>query len=294
MVAAAWAVQVAVTELPCPVGGGTVAVHDRLSQNAAGGWDSDLASYGSEGQWRAYRVATCTSSLFSLYNEDMRSPVPVGKVPALTTALSSAVAALPDPSSPRPWDRYAIAAAMYAVLGRDDAFLGDLWLEASWTARDAAVGYYAAVEGPIGARTILELGWEELKKPLSASDRRKLLFNMARVAHRGGWPSERDAHLVALEATGPLEPREAAGVARLRLHAIDIERALQAKATDHYTRALHASLEPRERARITYLLGDLARRRGDSDAARRFLAQVVDDPAADNSWRTVARFLLDS
>lgn len=287
------AIQVGARDVPCPLGSGTARVYERLSGNAAGGHDSDLAGYSSGGQWRTYRVASCSPSGFSLYGEDMRAPVPLDKVGALEQALARVKGTLPSPEAPSVWDRYRIAAAMYEVLGRDDVFLADLYVEASWTARDEAVGYYEGLQGPKAARALLTAGWEELKKPLSTQDRKRVLYNLARVAHRGGWGSERDGFLVGFEVVGDLTEQERAAVARFRRIANEVEPALQDAAIARYTAALRSELPHDEKVRVTYVLADLLRRRGRAREALPLYFLVANDAKADEALRGMALFLAE-
>lgn len=287
---AALAVQIQAHDGPCPVGSGTVRVYEKISANAAGGFDSDLAAYSSGGQWRAYHLATCPDNLFSLYGEDLLA-LDAATRDKLAAALPAATAGL-DPTRAEPWDRYRVAAKLYAALGRDDRFLGDLMLEASWTARDVAVGYYAALRGPTDARALLDAGWEELKKPLSTSDRKKVLYNLARIAHRGGWGAERDAHLAAFEASGPVTPEEREALARFRRIAHEVEPALQDEAIAHFTAALRTQLAYDEKVRVTYLLADTLRRRGKEREAAPLYFFVLNDKEAPDQLRGLAMFLV--
>jgi len=66
----AHATQVEATVVPCPGGGGDVTIHRVITQNAAGGWDSDGARYSSGGQFREFTVSTCDTGL-SLRAADM-------------------------------------------------------------------------------------------------------------------------------------------------------------------------------------------------------------------------------
>ncbi|MFZ5480077.1 MAG: hypothetical protein ACOZNI_25150 [Myxococcota bacterium] len=292
-VALAAATGLSVRTLPCPLGGGTVKVHEKLSENAAGGYDSDLARYSSGGQWRAVHVSTCDGNLFSLYAEDMASPLSPERQRALVPVLEAAVARVADRGSPTPWERYAIAAALYEALGRDDVFLGDLWLEASWTARDLAVGYYPGLNGPVEARKLLDAGWQELKKPLADADRRKVLHNLARVAHRGGWTEERDGYLGALEALGGLDAEARATVERFRRATREIEPRLQDEAIARYRAALTKAdaLPHDEKVRVSYLLADLLRRRGRAREALPLFFLVANDAKAEETLRGLALFL---
>jgi hypothetical protein len=291
LVGSALAVNVASREVPCPLGTGTARVYTRVSANGAGGHDSDLAGYSSDGQWRTYRVSTCTPSLLSLYGADMDAPIPAERAAEVTAALQKAVAALPDPGSPTPWERYGLAAAVYEALGRDAAFLGDVWVEASWTARDAAVGYYAGLQGPAGARALLKAGAAELSKPIAPDARKRVLYNLARVAHRGGWTAERDAWLARFEAAGALTAREQQGLARFRHLARDVETALQDRAIAAYTTALRGTLPYDEKVRVTYVLADLLRRRDRPRDALPLYTLVANDSRAPENLRSMALFL---
>lgn len=290
LVGRAAAIQVEAREGPCPVGVGTVKVYEKLSANASGGYDSDLAPYSSGGQWRAYRLATCADNLLSLYGTDLLALVPADR-DRVKAALPEAVRVVADPKAPTVWERYRVAAALYAALGRDDRFLGDLLLEASWTARDEAVGYYAGLEGPIAARALLDAGWEELKKPLAAADRKKVLYNLARIAHRGGWGAERDGLLASFEAAGPMTGPERDAVARFRRIAHEIEPALQDEAITHFTAALRGDVPYAEKVRLTYQLADLLRRRGRDREAAPLYFLVLNDRDAPEQLRSMAVFL---
>lgn len=289
---AALAIQVEAREGPCPVGAGNVRVYEKVGANTAGGFDSDLASYSSGGQWRAYQIATCTDNLFSMYGSDLLA-LKADEREKLAGVLPSAAAVVPDPKAPQVWDRYRVAAKLYKALGKDDRFLGDLMLEATWAARDEAVGFYAGLQGPTAARQLLDAGWEELKKPLSVADRKKVLYNLARVAHRGGWSTERDALLGALEATGALTPQEKDGLARFRRIVTEVEPKLQDEVIAHFTAALRGELAHAEKVRITYLLADTLRRRGRDREAAPLYFLVLNDKEAPDQLRGMAMFLVE-
>lgn len=288
----ALAIQVTGRDGPCPVGEGNVRVFEKLAANAAGGYDSDLASYSSGGQWRAYRLSTCEKNLFSLYGSDLLAlrAEDRERLAALLPELSGLVA---NPSAPELWERYRVAARLYEALGKDARFLGDLLLEASWTARDAAVGFYAGLEGPTQARALLDAGWEELKKPLSDADRKKVLYNLARIAHRGGWGGERDALLASFEALGGLTEAERAALARFRRIANEVEPALQDEVIARYTEALRTELSHAEKVRVTYLLADTLRRRGRDREAAPLYFLVLNDKEAPDQLRGMAMFLVE-
>lgn len=290
----AHAIQVSGKDIACPVGGGTARVYTRVTNNAAGGYDSDLASYSAGGQWRAYRVATCKPSQLTLFGTDMEVGVPTARQAAVTAATQKAVAALPNPADPALWERYGLAVAAYEALGKDDVFLGDLWVEASWTARDAAIGYYENLQGPKAARALVDAGRGELAKPLSVADRKKVLYNLARVAHRGGFHDERDGFLTQFEKAGPLETRETKALTTFRTIAREVEPALQDKAIARYTAALRGQLAHDEKVRVTYVLADLLRRRGRARDALPLYFLVANDTQAREDLRGMALFLADA
>lgn len=294
LLAPARATQVSFTDQPCPIDPtDVVRVYEQVSANTHGGFDSDGASYSSKGQFRAYAVATCARSLFSLYGGDMGLALTEGDRAKLTAALVQARATLLAPTEPTVWERYAIAARLYQELGRGPLFLADLWLEASWTARDEAVGVYLGLRGPQAAREALRLGEAELKKELEPAARKTLTYNMARVAHRGGYLAERDAWLERFAALTPHSDKEQAALDRFRQVTTQVEPALQDKAIEQLRLGLQARELPIEtRLRSTYLLADLLRRRGQPDEALGLYNVVLSDDRAPRELRELALFLV--
>lgn len=293
LVAAVYALQVTGKDVACPVGTGTARVFERIAADTSGGWDSDLATYSSGGQFRAYAVATCTDSLFSVYGSDIPLVIPPERRSAVDDAVRAAAAEVKDPKNPETWERYLVAGAVYAALGRPEVFLGDLYTQASWVARDEAVGFYAGLEGPIAARALIDGGWAELRKPLSLSDRKKVLYNLARVAHRGGWGAERDGFLAAFEAAGGLTPAEITAVARFRRIANVVEPALQDRAITRYLAALRGNLPGDEKIRVTYVTADLLRRRGRAAEAVTLFFLVANDTTAPDQLRALSLALAE-
>lgn len=292
-IALSLAVQVDTTILPCPVGSGNVKVYQRLAYNTAGGWDSDLASYSSGGQWRSFQIASCMDGLFSVYNEDMRRVYTAAERVKLDVALRNVLTTLATPNAPEVWERYAIAAAMYQELGKDPAFIAEIWLHASWTARDAAVGFYADLQGPLAARGLLDAGVRELEKPLSVEDRKKVLFNLARIAERAGLPRERDQHVAAFETAGTLTAEERTVITRFKQLTREIIPPLQDKVIAAHQAALAGPLSDDTRIQLTYVLADTLRRRGRIAEARPLYAAVVNSPAAPAPLDQLAAALRD-
>jgi len=287
--APALATQVGVGEMPCPLGGTPVKVYTRVSGNTHGGFDSDTAAYSTKGQFRTYKIATCPDSLFSLYGTDMSRPLDEADRAAATAALAKATVGLS--SKPAVWERYGIAAAIYEALGADPFFLGNLWLEAAWTARDEAIGVYVGLQGPKGVVDTLAQGEVELAKDLAPDVRRKVLYNLARVAHRGGYITERDAYLSELEASPGVSQAETDAIERMR-RAGAIEAALQDRAIEVFSEALRQDEVPVQlKARTTYLLADTLRRRQRYREAAPLYALVLAEERAPDQMREMALVL---
>ncbi len=292
----ALATQVAPENLPCPLDpSDSVRVYHRASSNTHGGWDSDLASYSSQGQWREYALGTCRDTLFTLYGEDMREELTDEQKAALTARLAELRPMLPqDPSELQVWDRYLIAAEMYRVLGRDSGFLYQLYLEASWVARDVAVGEYLGLEGPVRARELLDAGALELKKDLDPHTRKIVLHNLARVAHRGGFVGERDDYLAQFQAVGQLTNEERKVLEELHFIVDTIEPRIQDLALAEvyvYLASDAARIQGVERARATYVMADLLRRRGRTEEALQAFRLVLEDKDAPQELRDLAWYL---
>jgi len=289
----AQATQVVWRSGPCPVGDDTVRVFSKVSENMLGGWDSDNATYSANGQWRTHKVASCAESLFSLYGEDMPTfqPEPA-TARVLEQTLAQALRELTDPDNPQVWERYRIAARLYTEIGRTSMFMGTLWLEAGWTIRDSGVGYYEGLTGPETTRVLLDAGEKELAKGLPPAQEKAVRFNLARVAHRGGYAAEREAHITRYKALGTMTPRESDAVGKLE-RAAKLEPFYQKEALRHFQLAKDdTKLTEPERARAAYLVADIQRRLGNPAEAKAGFAAVVDNPHLDPKLAEMGRFLL--
>lgn len=289
----ALATQVSYEVLPCPLGGEETKVFYKLAANTHGGWDSDLASYSTEGQWREYALATCPNSLLTLYSDDMGKPLDPKLAPAIEKKLAELRKQYKlDADNVETWERYLIAGEMYKILGKDHRFLAQLYLDASWVARDEAVGLYMGLEGPIAARTLLDQGELELKKSLEPRQRKILLHNLARVAHRGGYNADRDRYLSQFEAVGNLDADEKRAIADLKHYGREVEPKLQRLAVTELQAYLATDpADPVELARSTYLLADLARRLGEFQEAARGYALVLTLREAPDELRELSAYL---
>ena len=266
----------------CPTGNGVARVYSKVSANTHGGWDSDLVSYSTEGQFREYAISTCPDDLFTVYGHDMDMVLTDEQKTAVEVTLAGLRREIEDPEKLEVWERYIIAGQVYKTLGADHRQLYQLYLEASWTARDKAVGVYKGLEGPIAAWELLEQGDAELKRTdLDAHTRKILLHNLARVAHRGGFANRRDGYLKQFEAVGDLDAEEKKALQTMRWIVTDVEPKLQQLAMAELQAYL--ATEPSDTVglmRATYLLADLYRRQGDMGVAVQGYALVAVHPDA--------------
>ncbi len=277
---------------PCPLDGTPAKVNELYSQNSHGGFDSDLCAYSSQGQWRAYAIATCPSDLFSLYVSDFETVLDEQTLLALKPVAEGVAADFPDAEALEVWDRYAIAARFYSAMGKDKGFIGELFHHASWTVRDEIVGVFLGLEGPVAAQQLLEQGVVELQKDLPQAERVKLLHNLARVAHRYGDADLRDAYLDQLDALPDLSPTVKQTVARMRHLAGEVEPRLQDLAIEAYlARLREPGIERAELIRLTYLVADLLRRRDRLVEAAPMYSLVITAEDAPQQLRELSLFL---
>jgi hypothetical protein len=170
-------------------------------------------------------------------------------------------------ASLHPAERYELAAAISEQLGRDGFTIGDLFLHGAWTIRDTVVGFLPAVQGSGDA-------WQKLGELVEMSrsvthprGRTIALFDMARLAHRGGFIHERDALLAQLDnfedaGLGAVAKRAQFGVR------VEAENRLLRKARERYLHALEARARvPKDRVFYRFLAAELARRVGDFETA---------------------------
>jgi hypothetical protein len=279
-------------ELPCPVGDDVVRVYQLVSSNTLGGYDSDLATYASQGQFREYAVATCAASLFSLPVTHIQEPIDPALQPKLLAALAQEVAALPHPEEPTVWERYGIAARMIGEMGGGPMEQAELYLQASWTARDTVVGYQQGLSGPESVASLMAMGTTELAKPLTDTQRRTVLYTLARAAHRGGMSEARTEYLQQFEAVGGLSVDEREALVEFRLIAQTIEPRYQDLAIAAFQEALRGSLPAEVRLRATYLIADLMRRQERFDEALPLYESVISDSRTPGNIREMAELLV--
>ena len=288
----ATATQIGVQVGTCPLDGAPVKVNHQLATNTHGGYDSDLCSYASNGQWRTYAVATCEKDLFSLLASDFDVVRDEATTKALLAESKAVQAQIKDIDALEAWDRQAIAVRFYRVLGKDDATLGELTLTAAWLARDEAVGVYEGLDGPIAAIKLLSAGDAELEKPLTTAQRKSVLYNLARVAHRAGENQQRDHYLAEFEKLQPLDSVEKQAIARMRKMTHEVEPAYQDDAIALFRSWLNQPDHPPARVlRISYVLADTLRRRDRFREAFLLYTLVAGDENAPQQLRELSIFL---
>lgn len=293
LIATALATGVRFDEVDCPHGEGPVRHYFKVSSNTHGGHDSDLATYSTRGQFREHAVSTCPSSYFSVLGSDLDMVIPASKTALIDSAISASRATWKDRDNPMVWERYDTAARIYRALDRNPLTVAELYLNAAWTARDAAVGVYVGgLEGPEAARKILNVGNEEFKKNLTPEAVKLLRYNLARVAHRGGFNTERDRHLSAFLKLDTLSPEERIAGERMRHITQSVEPALLAHAVIALKEGLALSGDPTRLARARYQLADLHRRLGQGDAAAQNFHAVDSLDDAPDELKRMARFLM--
>ena len=281
-------------EVPCPHGEGTVRKFYKVSANTMGGYDSDLAVYSTRGQFREHAISTCPSSYFSALGSDLNREIPETLRSSVDAAIELSRTEWADRDNPKVWERYDAAARISSALGRDSLETAELYLNASWTVRDAAVGVYVGgLNGPQAAREILRLGTQELAKELTPDDIKLLRYNLARVAHRGGFSTERDSHLSAYLQLTNLSAAELEAGRNMRRLTQTIEPRYQRAAILSLKDALARADRGAATAQARYQLADLQRRLGNSASASKNFKAALAHPDCPNELKAMAAFLLE-
>jgi hypothetical protein len=293
LLSSALATGVRFEEVDCPLGEGLVRHYYKVSANTHGGFDSDLASYSTRGQFREHAVSTCPSNYFSAMGAQLSEAIPAAQIESITAAITASRNTWVNRDDPTVWERYDTAARIARVRGQDPLEIAELYLNAAWTARDHAVGVYVGgLNGPEAARKILDVGQAEFKGKLTPETIKLLRYNLARVAHRGGFIADRDVHLTAFLALNTLTPSERAAGQRLQYISRVVEPAMQTHAMMALGEALTRPGDPARLARARYQLADLNRRLGQTEAATQEFHAVVQSEEAPKALKSMARFLL--
>ena len=158
--------------------------------------------------------------------------------------------------------------------------------------RDTIVGFLPGMQGASDA-------WHKLAEvvPLAEAQvdpaaRTRAIFDLARISHRGGFGVERDQFL------GLLDTFDDAGIGGIEKRAEFVERVseehrLLEKARERFRRGIE-KLEGTAEQRVYYqfLSGDLSRRLGDFDAARKALEAAELAASSSEKVRSYAKDVL--
>ena len=187
-------------------------------------------------------------------------------------------------------DRYLLAAQIYEALGRDWLFLANLYVEASWVARDQVVGVFLGLEGPGAAIQMLNEGEVALQQDLDSQQRKILLHNLTRIAHRAGLTEERNRYLKAFSGLNLNEQEQS--VLRRMQEGIALESQMQTLAIEQLTKGLRIDgIDMTQKVQSTYLLADLLRRNMEYRKSFGLFAFIIAEETAPESLRKMALLL---
>ena len=263
-----------------PVDGHSFDWEVAIGSNALGGYDSDGCIYAKGEQPRSSGVATSPTSLYSAPVEDFSRPLTSEQKRSLLTLLNAIGADVDDARGLGPTARYELAAAVSEHLADPPFEIAELYLVGAWTVRDTIVGFLPGVRGAGDAWNKLEEVKALAAQVAEPGPRTRALFDMARLAHRGGFLHERDDFL------NKLDTFEDAGLGaqgkRAEFHRrVARENELLRNARRWYRAGLEARTgDPADRAVARLMVADLSRRLGELDEARTQAEGVRLDQAA--------------
>lgn len=275
----------------CPVDGTEIHIERPIAANAMGGTDSDFCQYAAGGQIREYSVATCPTCLYSGLHSTFDGQLTDAQKRELLEMLDSLRPTVGDPHDLQPWDRYQIAALCAGVLGESLLQRGNLLHAGAWTARDRIVGFIPMIDGPLDARNKLdELDTEWAQVP-DLRTQQMALFDLTRLAHRGGFVGRRNAYLEQLDDLPPV-PEELLRVRTMVEDWIAIENRFLAKALEHFNAGLdRGEGETHEQLYYRYLTIDIRRRLGQDRGLREDLNVLLADPLTPDHLKPMVKGL---
>jgi len=275
-----------------PLDGHQFQVFVPASTNGLGGFDADGCSYAKGQQPRGWSIVTSPTTLFSAPIERWKEPIPEDKKPALMELLLGVGRDVEDARSLTPADKYELAAAVARELGASEFEIGQLYLQGAWTVRDTIVGFLPGVQGASDAWGKMIETLPMVKELTEPRGRTIALFDMARLAHRGGFVNERSDYMTLVEQV----PDAGLGAADKRaefLRRVEAEDRLLRKAREVFRAGLEADGgHPEDRGWIRFLDGELTRRLGDLDGARTILEGVELDPGSNEHTKAMAKDVL--
>lgn len=279
--------------LRCPVCGESVEAERQVTANALGGTDSDFCQYSAGGQAREVAVATCPKCYYTHLHDRFERDLSETQRAELEAALVILRPSYPSAEMVPTWDRYQIAALMAGLLGEGQYLRGDLLLTGAWTARDRVVGFVPKVDGPLDVLLNLEemdAAWREIP---DLRTQQMALFDLMRVAHRGGFVERRDAYLAQLDDLPPV-PEELISVRTKVRGWIEIEERYLDKARGHFEDGLAVGEGSAEdQIMYRYLVIDLKRRRGQTTGLRAELDQMLTDPGLPSQVKVAVKNLVE-
>ena len=275
--------------IKCPIGEDRAKTFFVLSENEYGGYDSDGATYSSGMQPRKYAIATCSKNLYSALNKDMEQTWTAEEEKEILAIIEQNKKNFAKAELPETWERYDIAIDIYRWQGKSHQFLAGLYMDAAWTIRDEAVGIHEDLRGPIVADQVLELGRKELQKNLNTEQRKMVLFNLARVAHRNARFDEREEFLTAFNQLSTLTEAERKAAKDFGYYTTELEPQYLRKAQKELLS--HIAENPND-GQALYLLGDIARRLGETESAQRFFNQANLTADLQEEQRNIILYLL--
>jgi tetratricopeptide (TPR) repeat protein len=259
-------------ELQCPIGEDITKIFLLISSNEFGGYDSDGATYSSGTQYREYAISTCYQNLYSAYGRDMKKEWSSEDEKQILEIIEKQKSLMKDPNNPEVWERYELATEIYRWQGKSHQFLSSVYLEAAWTVRDEAVGIHQSLTGPMTADEVLYMGGKELSKELTSSQRKMVIFNLARVAHRNGRNKVRDEYLSRYEDLPDLTAEEKKLAQDFKILTTEIEPKYIKLAIDELEKHIETKSQDGQNL---YLLGDLYRRIGNMEQSQKYFNRAL-------------------
>ena len=276
-------------QVPCPIGKDVAKIFFVLSSNEYGGYDSDGATYSSGMQYRNYEISTCSQNLYSALGSDMGTRWSDTEEKEILAIIAQTKSGFQKPKLPETWERYEIAIEIYRWQGKDSQFLIQLYQKATWSIRDEAVGIHEGLAGPIVADQVLDAGTRELNKALSAEQRKMVLFNLARVAHRNARFAQRKIFISQFMALPDLTPTEKQAGERFQELTEVIEPQYLLKTKVEVEK--HLKENPND-GQMLYLLGDIHRRLGDMEACKKYFHAANLTADLQTEQREIMQYLL--
>jgi hypothetical protein len=266
----------------------SVKLYFLISGNEFGGYDSDGATYSSGTQYREHAISTCQRTLFSAYTEDMQRSFSSTEIASIQEWLPNVAAPI---STPTVWERYDLAAEYYRWKQKPALFMGKLYLEAAWTVRDQAVGIHPNLNGPIVADEVLERGVLELQKDLTTEQRKMVIYNLARVAHRNARFQTRDLYIAQFLADPDVSSDEKKAAQEFIFLTQTVEPVYLKKALTEYL--LHSQQAPND-GQTLYLIADLHRRLNNPEQAKIYFERANRTAHLQPEQRLIIEHLLNT